>query len=251
MKGKMNLKALSVILVRPKFHENLGSVARAMKNMGLGRLLIVDGCSPLHRNAYKLSSGAEEILERAEEFPTLEEAIGDLGCVVGMTSRGGGGREPLLEPASLMKRLVPLSHVTSIGLAFGSEKDGLTNEELFLCHFDVRIPSSEDFPSLNLAQAVMVIAYEAFKASGPVAAHATSVASADHLEKMFRHMEETLLKIEFLNRDNPKPILKVLRRLFARSRMDEREVQILRGIWSKIDWVLRSKQPPPTSSKRA
>jgi len=243
MKRKMNLKALSVILVRPKFHENLGSVARAMKNMGLGRLVIVDGCSPLHRNAYKLSSGAEEILERAEEFPTLEEAIGDLGCVVGMTSRGGGGREPLLEPASLMKRLVPLSHVTSIGLAFGSEKDGLTNEELFLCHFDVRIPSSEDFPSLNLAQAVMVIAYEAFKASGPVTVPASGVASADHLEKMFRQMEETLLKIEFLNRDNPKPIMKALRRLLARSGMDEREVQILRGIWSKIDWTLRSNQP--------
>jgi tRNA/rRNA methyltransferase len=242
MKGKMNLEALSVILVRPKFHENVGSVARAMKNMGLSRLVIVDGCSPLHRDAYKLSSGAEEILERAEEFPTLEEAVGDLGCVVGMTSRGGGEREPLLEPASLMKRLVPLSHATSIGLVFGSEREGLTNEELSLCHFDARIPSSENFPSLNLAQAVMVIAYEAFRASGPVAAHVPKVASADHLEKMFRHMEETLLKMEFLNRENPKPIMKVLRRLFARSRMDEREVQILRGIWSKVDWILRSEQ---------
>jgi tRNA/rRNA methyltransferase len=242
VKGKMNLEALSVILVRPKFHENVGSVARAMKNMGLGRLVIVDGCSPLHRNAYKLSSGAEEILERAEEFPTLEEAIGDHGCVVGMTSRGGGGREPLMEPASLMKRLIPLSHATSIGLVFGSEKDGLTNEELWLCHFDVRIPASEDFPSLNLAQAVMVIAYEVFKASGAVPSHAAGVATAGVLEKMFRHMEETLLRIEFLNSDNPKPIMKVLRRLFARSRMDVREVQILRGIWSKIDWTFRSKQ---------
>ena len=242
MKGKMNVEALSVILVRPKFHENLGSVARAMKNMGLGRLVIVDGCSPLHRNAYKLSSGAEEILDRAEEFPALEEALGDLGCVVGTTSRGGRGREPLLEPSTLMKRLIPLSHATSIGLIFGSEKDGLTNQELSLCHYVVRIPSSKSFPSLNLSQAVMVIAYEAFKESGPVPAHPSEVASADHLEQMFRHMEKTLLEIGFLNRHNPKPIIKVLRRLLARSHMEEREVQILRGIWSKIDWVLRSRQ---------
>jgi len=238
----MNLETLSIILVRPKFHENLGSVARAMKNMGLGRLVIVDGCSPLHRNAYKLSSGAEEILERAEEFPTLEEAIGDLGCVVGMTSRGGRGREPLLEPASLMKRLISLSHATSIGFVFGSEKDGLTNDELLLCHFDVRIPSSEDFPSLNLAQAVMVICYEAFKASGAASKHASAVASARQLEGMFKHMEETLSEIDFFNANHPKPIMRVLRRLFARSRMDEREVQILQGIWSKIDWYVRSKK---------
>src|SRR5512135_2375844 len=112
MKGRMNLNALSVILVRPKFHENLGSAARTMKNMGLARLVIVDGCSPLHRNAYKLASGAEEILERAEEFPNLEEAIGNLGCAVGMTSRSRRGRGPLLEPATLMKRLIPLSHAT-------------------------------------------------------------------------------------------------------------------------------------------
>ena len=238
----MNLEALSVILVRPKFHENLGSAARAMKNMGLGRLVIVDGCSPLHRNAYKLASGAEEILERAEEFPTLEDAIGELGCVVGTTSRSGRGREPLLEPASLMKRLTSLSHSTSIGFVFGSEQEGLTNDELSLCHMDVRIPSSGAFPSLNLSHAVMVICYEAFKASATIPSHPSEVASAAQLEKMFTHMEETLLKIEFLNSTDPKRVTKALRRLFARSRMDERDVQILQGIWSKIDWLIRSKQ---------
>ncbi len=242
MKGKLKLEALSIILVRPKFHENLGSVARAMKNMGLSRLVIIDGCSPLHRDAYKLASGAEEILERAEEFPTLEEAMGDFGRVVGMTSRGGRGREALLEPGALMKKLTPLSHTTSIGLVFGSEKDGLTNEELSLCHLDVRIPSSQDFPSLNLAQAVMVICYEAFRASGRIPKHVSEIASAADLERMFRQMEETLLRIEFLNPKNPKRVMKVLRRLFARSRMDEREVQILHGIWSKLDWSVRPKK---------
>ena len=101
MKGKMNLDSISIILVRPKFHENIGSVARAMKNMGLSRLIVVNGCSPLHPNAYKLASGAEDILERAEEFPTLREAISEMGCVVGMTSRGGKERQPASDPGSL------------------------------------------------------------------------------------------------------------------------------------------------------
>ena len=94
MEKQVNLDSISVILVRPRFHENIGSVARAMKNMGLHRLILVNGCSPLHVNAYKLASGADDILERAEEFFTLNEAISEMGCVVGITSRGGKERDP-------------------------------------------------------------------------------------------------------------------------------------------------------------
>jgi len=109
MKKRMNLDLISIILVRPKFHENIGSAARAMKNMGFHRLMIVQGCSPLHMNAYRLASGAEEILERAEEFFTLTEAIAQMGCVVGMTSRERKERSPLLTPKALAKRLVSIS----------------------------------------------------------------------------------------------------------------------------------------------
>jgi len=241
MKGKMNRDALSIVLVRPKFHENVGSIARAMKNMGVHRLVIVDGCSPLHPDAYKLASGAEEILERAEEVMTLQEAISEMGRVVGMTSRGGRDRDPLLSPEVLVKQIVSLSYHNSIGMVFGSEKDGLTTEELSLCHLYVRIPSSEEFPSLNVAQAVMVVCYELFKASQPVSERPVQLVKAGHLERMFEHMEATLLKIGFLNPDNPKRVMRVLRSLYGRSRMDEREVQILQGIWSQIDWYLRMK----------
>ena len=141
MKERIHLESISIILVRPQFHENIGSVARAMKNMGLSRLIVVNGCSPLHANAYKLASGAEDILERAEEFPTLREAISEMGCVVGMTSRERRERGALLTPEELAKKLIPLSIKNSIGLAFGSEREGLTNEELSLCHLYVRIPS--------------------------------------------------------------------------------------------------------------
>ncbi len=239
MKGKVNLDALSIILVRPKFPENIGSVARAMKNMGLSRLIVVNGCSPLHASAYKLASGAEEILERAEELFTLREAISEMGCVVGTTSRGGKERQPLLPPKTLVRKLIPLSMKNTIGLAFGSEKEGLTNEELSLCQLYVRIPSMESFPSLNLAQTVMVVCYELFQGSIEIHQKPIQLAQAEQLERMFEHMEKTLIQIGFLDSNHPKRIIRVLRKLFGRSQMDEREVQILQGIWSQMDHHLR------------
>jgi tRNA/rRNA methyltransferase len=239
MKRKVNLDSISIILVRPRFHENIGSAARAMKNMGLNRLVVVNGCSPLHGDAYKLASGAEDILERAEEFFTLREAISEMGCVVGTTSRGGKERRPDLAPETLARKLISLSLKNSIGLVFGSEKEGLSNEELSLCHLYVRIPSMESFPSLNLGQAVMIVCYELFKASTENAEKAVQLAQAEQLERMFERMEKTLLRIGFLDSNNPKRIIRVLRRLFGRSQMDEREVQILHGIWSQMDYYLR------------
>ena len=240
MRRKMHLDSIYIILVRPRFPENIGSVARAMKNMGLGRLIIVNGCCPLLANAYRLASGAEDILERAEEFPTLREAVSGMGCVVGMTSRGGKDRGPDFTPETMAKKLIPLSEKNCIGLVFGSEKEGLTSEELSLCHFYGRIPSMESFPSLNLAQAVMVVSYVLFRSSAEVRGTERCLARAEGVERMFEQMEKMLLRIGFLDSNNPKRIMRVLRRLFGRSQMDERDVQILRGIWSQMDYVSRA-----------
>ena len=215
--SKMNLHSTSILLVRPRYHENIGSVARAMKNMGLNRLIVVGGASPLHRDAYKLASGAEDILERAEEFPNLKEAISEMGCVVGMTSRTGKERSPLLTPRKMVEKLTSISEKNSIGLVFGSEKEGLTNEELSLCHFYVRIPSADTFPSLNLAQAVMVLCYELFQSSTTIQQETGPLASSDHLERMFEHMERTLVAIGFLDAKHPERIMRVLRKIFGRS----------------------------------
>lgn len=238
----MKLDSISIVLVRTKFPENIGSVARAMKNMGLKRLTLVGGKSPFDLSAYKLASGAEDILERAEEFPILKEAISEMNYVVGTTSRAGRDRSPLLSPKRLVKKLGPLSLKNSIAIVFGSEKEGLTNEELSLCNFYVRIPSSKTFPSLNLAQAVMVICYELFCSTGDTPEHPTDLARADHLEKMFEHMERTLKKAGFLDPEHPTRMMRVLRRLFGKSQLDEREVQILQGIWSSIDKSLRRRE---------
>ena len=239
MQEKVNLESIATILVRPKFPENVGSVARAMKNMGLSRLILVDGCSPLHMNAYKLASGAEDILERSEEFPTLREAISEMGCVVGTTSRVRKERVPLLTPKALIRKLIPISKKNLIGVAFGSEREGLNNEELSLCHLYVKIPSSDSFPSLNLAQAVMVLCYELFQSTNTVSRHPIQLVPAEQMEKMFEHMERTLLDIGFLETKNLKWIMRTLRRLFGRSQMEERDVKILQGIWSKVDWHVK------------
>jgi tRNA/rRNA methyltransferase len=240
MRRRIRLDSVRIVLVRPKFPENIGSVARAMKNMGLSRLFLVNGSSPLHANAYKLASGAEDILERAEEFLTLQEAISEMGCVVGMTSRGGKGRDPDLVLDALAKKLIPLSQNNLIGLTFGSEKEGLTNAELSLCHLHARIPSAESFPSLNLAQAVMVVSYELFKASAEIPKREIRLAQTEQQERMLEHMEKTLLRIGFLDSSNPKRIMRVLRRLFGRRQMEEREAQILHGIWRQVDHSLRA-----------
>lgn len=242
MKEGIHLNHISIFLVRPRFPENIGSVARAMKNMGLSRLVIVDGVSPFHRNAYRLASGAYEILERAEEFPTLKEAISEFECIVGTTSRSGKERGPLLNPKQLAKRLVSLSQKNRIGIVFGSEKEGLTNEELSFCHLFVRIPSLDSFPSLNLAQAVMVICYELFQARIPVSKFSPTLATSKEIERMFEHMERTLVDIGFLEAKNPKRIMRTLRRLFGRSQLEERDVRILHGIWSKVDWVRKQRR---------
>jgi tRNA/rRNA methyltransferase len=127
----------------------------------------------------------------------------------------------------------------SIAVVFGSEKEGLTNEELSLCRLYAGIPSSKSFPSLNLAQAVMVICYELFHSTVESSAHTAGLAQATRLEKMFEHMENTLKDTGFLDPDHPTRMMRGLRRLFGKSQLDEREVQILQGIWSSVDWCLR------------
>ena len=244
MAGKEALQAISIVLVSPRYPENVGSVARTMKNMGLEHLVIVDGCSPLHAHAYKLASGAEDLLERAEEFPTLNEAVAEMGFVVGMTSRGGRERSPLLSPKAAVQKLIPLTARNRVAMVFGSEKKGLTNPELSLCNMVVRIPSSDDFPSLNLAHAVTVICYELFVGANGDGKEAEPLAAVEQTEAMFDHMERTLVDIDFLEADRSKRIMWVLRKLLGRSQMNEREVQILQGIWSQVDRQIRKKQGP-------
>jgi tRNA/rRNA methyltransferase len=238
MKGVPCLDAVSIVLVKPRIPENLGAVARAMKNMGLSRLVVVNGVSPLEEDAIRLASGAEDLLERAEEAATLREAVAEMGLVVGMTSRGGRDRSPLVSPGEAVRRIVPVSRRNRVALVFGSEREGLTHEDLSLCQLYVRIPAAEGFSSLNLAQAVVVLCYELFKGSAPLSKEPPRLAPAEALDRMYERMEGALRRIEFTEGSNPARVLGALRKVFGRSRLTEREVGIFEGIWRQVGRVV-------------
>ncbi|MEK6776193.1 MAG: RNA methyltransferase [bacterium] len=238
---KSLLDRITIILHRPLHPGNVGSVARAMKNMGLSRLRLVTPCDFRSDMGEWMAVSAKDILHRAEVFEDLRAAASGSNFIVGtippdrprFISQG-------FTPSAMAERLLKSHPDDRVSIIFGPEDKGLTNLELDLCHEFVSIPSHPDYPSLNLAQSVMVIAYEIFSAAGhQERTESRPLAEVISMEQMFRHFEETLSFIGFLDRDNPDHIMRDLRRIFGRARLDEREVKILRGILRQVRWAAR------------
>jgi tRNA/rRNA methyltransferase len=211
-------------------------VCRAMKNMGLSKLRIVAGCNHLDPEALKFAVSAKDLLEQAELFTTLSDALEDTNVSIATTRRSGKYRQELLTPPQATQAL--LNGPGLAALVFGREDHGLATADLSLCTLQATIPSSNEYGSLNLAQAVLIFCYELFgtaESSAPSPARIT-VASGE-LEPLFSHMENTLLRIGHLNPQNPDHIMRSLRRMFFRAELDSREVAILRGMFSQIDWA--------------
>lgn len=232
----------SIILVEPSLAVNVGAAARAMKNMGFSRLRLVypDGTREhLSDPARRMSAGSEEILEQARVFPSLGEALADLQVVAGCTARKGQGRNPLLDPRGLRRYAARCGPDTRFGVVFGREDRGLTNAELDLCHLVVTVPTAPEHPSLNLAQAVLLVCYELSGRTGEDDSDVPAqglLATSEELEDLYRHGREVLLRVGFLDPQNPDRILRVLRRILGRAGPDSREVAILRGILRQMDW---------------
>ncbi len=236
---KEHLDRITVVLSHPLHPGNVGSTARAMKNMGLSRLRLVKPCDHRAEIGEWMAVSAKEILHRAEVFQDLPAALAGCNLVVGTVPPN----RPRFQgethsPQETAKRLLLVHREDRIALLFGTEDHGLSNEELDLCHEFVTIPSHPAFPSLNLAQAVMVVAYEIFSAArGRGGGVERSIADSGSIEQMLLQMEETLSRIGFLNRQNPRHIMRDLRRIFGRAKLDDREVRILRGLFRQIDWA--------------
>jgi len=233
--------ATVVVLVEPSLPVNIGAVARAMKNMGFRRLRLVappGGPGHLSREARRMSAGAEDILEEARVFGSLAQALGDLQVVAGCTARRGKGRHPLLTPADLPAWMLRCPADTGLGIVFGREDRGLENAELDLCNLVLTIPTSAEHTSLNLAQAVLLVCYElgrAARAVPPRGRARPACATSRELEQLAQHGREVLLRVGFLDPQNPDRILRVLRRVLGRAALDSREVSIFRGILRKMD----------------
>jgi tRNA/rRNA methyltransferase len=233
----MNFDNIAVVLCRPQIPENIGAAARAMNNMGLKRLILVEPRNCDLSRVVKMSTGSSiDIIEEMEVYDKLEDALGPFHFVAGTTARTGAHRPPLTSPRALARELSGICERNHVAILFGQEDRGLANEHLRLCHTIVRIPTAE-FSSFNLAQAVMIICYEILIASGePVERSVPRLADGFELEGMYLHLREVLMKIGFIDRQNPEHWMLNLRRFFSRIQLRAREVRVVRGICRQIDW---------------
>ena len=210
-----------------------------MKNMGVAQLRIVNGCDRLHPEALKFAVAARDLLESALVFPDLASAIADCTLTVGTTRRHGKYRQEILSPAGVAGRIREQnSPECRTALVFGREDNGQTTGELSLCRWHATIPTSDDYGSLNLAQAVLIFCYELGKAAeSSGGGRAFDLAESEEMESLFAHFHATLNKIGYLNEQNPEHMMRSLRRIFFRADLDSREVTLLRGMLTQINWA--------------
>lgn len=231
------LDAVRIVLVGTTHPGNIGATARAMKNMSLGDLSLVAPRTFPSAEAVARASGATDILDRASVHETLAEATADCRWVIGTSARQRSIAWPQMVPREAAREVLERSADGRVAIVFGPEKTGLCNEDMDLCSALVVIPTTE-FSSLNLAMAVQVIAYELFVATDPAPraqAPESPPATAGELEHLYAHVERLALDSGFLNPDNPRYLMRRIRRLFGRAEPDRNEVNILRGILAALE----------------
>lgn len=233
---------IRMVLVNTTHPGNIGAAARALKNMGLSRLVLVDPLEYPSERAVWRAANALDVLDKIQVVGTLEEAVADCPLVIGTSARGRRIPWPLLTPRECGDRVWAESAKHEVAIVFGREDRGLTNEELQKCHFHVHIPANPEYSALNVAAALQVIAYEirmsalAAESGAPVHFDDWDMPPAQFqdVEMYFTHLEETLTKLGFLTADNPRQTMTRLRRLYNRVRLDQMELGILRGVLTSV-----------------
>ena len=248
------LDNIRVVLVGTSHPGNIGGAARAMKNMGLSRLVLVEPEDFPSGDAVARASGATDVLDAALVVGSLEEALVGCSLVIGTSARDRRIPWPLLDPRECgVTSCEQAAAGGEVALVFGREYAGLTNEELQRCQYHVHIPSNPEFSSLNLAAAVQVLAYEvrmAWLATEGRPAKQSAVVdpdeepvAADELESFYRHLEQALVEIRFLDPAKPRHLMSRLRRLYGRSAVSRLEMNILRGILTETIKAARGEHP--------
>ena len=232
---------LRIVLVGTQHPGNIGSAARAMKTMGLSKLVLVAPEKAPDRDTHAMAAGADDLIEAALVFATLAEAVADCRWVLGCTARSRRIQLEQMHPRDAAGRAVLAAAGGPVALVFGRERTGLDNEELQLCHAAVHIPSDPAFSSLNLAAAVQVLSYELRCAllgdagngegsGGRTLPPGEHVASHAELEGLFGQLAEALDQIDFHKGRAPASAMRKLRRLYLRANLDSAEVRLLRGV---------------------
>ncbi len=244
----MKFSNIRIVMVGTSHPGNIGAAARAMKNMGVERLYLVAPREFPSPEASARASGADDILAAATVCDTLDDALAGCSLVFGASARLRNIPWPQLDARGCGEKAV--GHSGQVAIVFGREHSGLSNEELERCNYLVHIPTDEAFSSLNVAAAVQVITYELMMGSGPVPAQAPQrdePAAAEDMERLYAHLEETLIELDFLDAASPRQLMRRLRRLFNRSALETTEVNILRGILTAAQKAARSGRGPGTA----
>jgi len=250
MAYNINLNHITIVLVNPQIPENIGSVARAMHNMGIHHLRLVNPKNCDLTRILKMATGTSiDVVEKMEVYNDLISALGPFEFIAGTTARLGTRRPAMTNPYLLAGELRSISQNNRIALLFGPEDRGLSNEHLRYCHTITTIPTAQ-FSSLNLAHAVMIVCYEIFLASCEGGDESTLLRS-DHvkskdliprlanrfeLEGMYNHLKDVLMKIGFINPQNPEHWMLNIRRFLSRLPLRAREARVIRGVCRQIDW---------------
>ncbi len=228
---------LRFVLVRTSHPGNIGSAARAIRTMGFERLELVLPARFPDREANALAAGADEVLDNAGVHAELVDGLAGCNLALGLSARRRGVTLAEFSPREAAQQaLAAAARGEQVALLFGNERSGLANDELARCHAMVRIPSVDDFSSLNLAQAVQVMAYELRIAMlgddlpAPPPEHDEPPADATRMEQFYHHLAQTLDDIEFHKGREPTTIMLRLRKLFQRAQPDEHELRVLHGI---------------------
>lgn len=242
--GSVNRDNVAVVLCRPKLSENIGTAARAAANMGIGRLVLV---APYRMEPHIMIPAAtragEHLIENLTVHQDLAEALGEFDFVVGTTARLGSHRGPFVTPRDMAQHMIGLTQNNRVALLFGPERTGLTTEDLRLCQMIVTIPTaSREHSSLNLAQAVLVLAYELLiaRTDDPVPSR-IKMASNEEILAMYDTLSRTLLRIKFLPDDNTDHWLMSFKRIFNRAGLTHGDCNLLRGMCRQIEWALNNR----------
>jgi tRNA/rRNA methyltransferase len=226
----------SFVLVRPQSSGNVGAAARALKNMGFADLRLVAPENYEAREAARMAVHAGDVLSAAPTYPDLPAALADCSVAVGTTARGGPYRSEAGAPREVAPQLLSLSSANRIAIVFGPEDFGLTNQDLKLCHRLITIPAAAEYASLNLAQAVMVVAYELRRDAAPASQLGEQFAAAGDVETTLGRLEQALITIGFIPEDNPDHVMFAFRALLGRGGVLPRELDILNGLAHQINW---------------
>ena len=245
MDGNDNfLNTVKVVLVGTTHPGNIGAAARAIKNMGIFNLALVKPKEFPSDIAIYRSKAAKDILENAEIYESLEDAIAGCKLIVGTSARARSVPWPVFNPRDAAEEMRKISKQGNVAIVFGREDRGLTNDELGLCNFHVYIPSDPKYSSLNLSQAVQILAYEirlAYSRDEVISEVKWDVdlANNEQTERLIDHMEELMQDVEFYDVENPRKLLLRVRRFFKRSKIDVMEANIFRGLFSAIQKRLK------------